>query len=61
MKGKVLMAGDVITDGPFVETKGLLGSYIVLKADSLEDATAPAHGCPVLDADGSVEIRPILG
>jgi hypothetical protein len=61
MEGKVLKAGGVVTDGPFVEIREILGSFIVVKADSLEDATTLAHGCPVLDSNGSVEIRPIFG
>ncbi len=60
-EGKVLKAGGVITDGPFVEIRERLGSFIIVKADSLEEATTLAHGCPALDANGSVEIRPIFG
>ncbi|MGY0039678.1 YciI family protein [Pedobacter sp. NJ-S-72] len=59
-EGKVLKAGGVITDGPFVEIRERLGSFIVVKADSLEEATTLAHGSPALDAGGSVEIRPVL-
>jgi hypothetical protein len=59
LEGKVLKAGGVVTDGPFVEIREILGSFIVVKADSLEDATTLAHGCPALEAGGSVEIRPI--
>lgn len=59
MEGKVLKAGGVVTDGPFVEIREMLGSFIIVKADSLEDATTLAHGCPALEAGGSVEIRPI--
>ena len=61
LDGKVLKAGGVITDGPFVEIRERLGSFIVVKADSLDEATTLAHGCPALDAGGSVEIRPIIG
>ncbi len=61
LDGKVLKAGGVITDGPFVEIRERLGSFIIVKAESLEDATTLAHGCPALDADGSVEIRPVVG
>lgn len=59
--GRVLKAGGVITDGPFVEIRERLGSFIIIKADSLDEATTLAHGCPALDANGSVEIRPIMG
>jgi hypothetical protein len=48
MEGKVLKAGGVVTDGPFVE------------AESLEEATTLAHGCPAIDSNGSVEIRPVM-
>jgi len=61
MEGKVLHAGGVITDGPFVEIRERLGSFIVVKAENLEEATTLAHGCPSLDAGGSVEVRPIIG
>ena len=59
LEGKVLKAGGVITDGPFVEIREILGSFIVIKADSLDDATTLAHGCPAIDQGGSVEIRPV--
>ena len=61
LEGKVLKAGGVVTDGPFVEIREMLGSFLVVKADSLEDATTLAHGCPAMDAGGSVEIRPVFG
>ena len=61
LEGKVLKPGGVVTDGPFVEIREILGSFIVVKADSFEEATTLAHGCPALDTNGSVEIRPIFG
>lgn len=60
MEGKVLRAGGVITDGPFVEIRERLGSFVVVKAENLDEATTLAHGCPALDAGGSVEIRPVF-
>ncbi|TKC06211.1 YciI family protein [Pedobacter frigoris] len=58
--GKVLKPGGIITDGPFVEIRERLGGFIVVTADTLDEATTLAHGCPALEADGSVEIRPIF-
>ena len=58
-QGKVLKTGGVITDGPFVEIREMLGGFVVIQADSLDDATTLAHGCPALDTGGSVEIRPM--
>jgi hypothetical protein len=60
LEGKVLKPGGVITDGPFVEIREMLGSFIIIKADSLEEAITLAHGCPALDTNGSVEIRPVM-
>lgn len=59
MEGKVLKAGGVITDGPFVEIKEKLVSFIIVRAGSLDEATTLAHGCPAIDQGGSVEIRPV--
>jgi hypothetical protein len=59
-EGKVLKPGGVITDGPFVEIKEKLGGFAIVKAESLDDATTLAHGCPILDVGGSVEIRQIV-
>lgn len=58
-EGRVLRADGVITDGPFVEIRERLGSFMIVKAESLEAATALANGCPALDTGGSVEIRPV--
>jgi len=60
LEGKVLKGGGLITDGPFVEIRERLGSFLVVKAESLDEATTLAHGCPAIDANGSVEIRPIM-
>ncbi len=57
--GNVLKYGGVVTDGPFVETREILGGLIVVKASDLEEATTLAHGCPAVAAGGSVEIRPV--
>ena len=59
-EGKVLKAGGVITDGPFVEIREMLGSFIIVKAENFDDAVTLAHGCPAIDQGGSVEIRPVF-
>lgn len=57
LEGRVLKAGGIVTDGPFVEIREVLGSFAVIKAENLDEAVALAQGCPALDAGGSVEIR----
>ena len=49
--------GDVVTDGPFAETKEALGGYYVIEADSLDEALALARQVPA--PFGCVEARPV--
>jgi hypothetical protein len=57
--GKVVKPGNVITDGPYTEIKESIGGYSIVKANSLEEATELAKGCPGLTVGGSVEVREI--
>ena len=43
----------VITDGPFLETKEILGGVIVIEAESLEAAVSIAEGWPSLAHPGA--------
>jgi hypothetical protein len=52
--------GNLITDGPFAETKEQLGGYFVINADNLDEAIAWVGKMPHLPRGGSVEIRPIM-
>ena len=48
-------------DGPFVEVKELVGGYMIVSAESLEEAIAVARECPGLVQPGSgVEVIEIL-
>ncbi|GMV05674.1 MAG: dehydrogenase [Gemmatimonadota bacterium] len=61
-QGKVLRgAGSAMsaTDGPFVETKEVIGGFWLLQADDLDHATRLVSGCPHLESSGSLEIREI--
>jgi len=59
-----LRAGDggpVPTDGPFVETKEVLGGYYLIEAPDLDAAIALASRLPEVSAGHSgVEIRPLV-
>lgn len=57
---KVVHHKGVVTNGPFGEIKETLGGYIIVKADSVEEAVGFAKGSPVLQGDGNtVEVRRI--
>jgi hypothetical protein len=53
--------GDVVTDGPFLETKEVLAGLFVLDAADLDEALAVARRNPILRQGGGVEIRPVEG
>lgn len=46
-------------DGPFAEAKEVIGGYILITAESLDEATAIAETCPNLPYGMEVEVRPI--
>lgn len=49
-----------VTDGPFVETKELLGGFIVVDVPDEATALEMAAGWPGLEwADDAVEVRPV--
>ncbi len=59
--GRVLVGQDgVITDGPFPETRELVGGYYILTAADFDDALAIARDCPALSYGGAVEVRPVM-
>jgi hypothetical protein len=51
--------GDLITDGPFIETKEALAGVYVLEARDLDHALTLAKMTPIVD--GGVEVRPLIG
>ncbi len=51
--------GDLVTDGPFIETKEALAGIFVIEARDLDHALALAKLTPIVD--GGVEVRPLLG
>ena len=53
-------AGDhVVSDGPFTETKEVMGGYYLIDCASREEAIAWAKRLPLSEGRSSVEIRPI--
>ncbi len=48
-----------VVDGPFAETKEVLGGYYILECANLDEATAYAAKIPTA-AFGSIEVRPVM-
>ena len=49
------------TDGPFANTKEVIGGYYLLEADDIDKAIELAARVPAARLGGSVEVRPIVG
>jgi len=61
-EGRVLRRTDGkirVLDGPYAETKEVLGGYYAIRAEDYDEAQRLAEGCPHLDYGGSIEIRQI--
>ena len=50
----------VITDGPFAESKEIVGGFFVIKAESLDEAVEIAKGYPDFPLNGAVEVREVI-
>jgi hypothetical protein len=48
------------TDGPYMETKEVIGGFSIIEAKDIAEAARIASGCPMLDRGGSVEVRPVM-
>jgi hypothetical protein len=48
-----------VTDGPYAETKDIVLGFIIVEARDLAEATDLARGCPMLQGEGSVEVRAV--
>ena len=48
-----------VTDGPYAETKDIIGGYSLIEARSLDEAAELAAGCPGIETGGLVEVRPV--
>jgi len=58
--GKVVGRKKSVTDGPYAETKDVVGGYSLIEARDLDEAARIASACPIIDNGGSVEVRPVM-
>jgi hypothetical protein len=60
--GKVMRRKDGqvrVTDGPYSETKEVLGGYYLIEAATYDQAINYARDCPHLEYGGTIEVRQI--
>jgi hypothetical protein len=58
--GRVVKTDNVIINGPYVEMKETIGGYIIVRANSLDEAAELSKDCPILKIGGNVEVRTIV-
>src|SRR5262245_48785174 len=58
-QGKTVHGSNVITDGPFGESKEVIGGYWLIRASNLDEAVEIAKGNPCLNCGVFLEVRPI--
>ena len=59
--GKTVKGKDaVVTDGPFAESKEVVGGYFIVKAADIEEASELAKRSPDLPYGGSVQVREVM-
>ncbi len=51
----------VVTDGPFVESKEVVGGFSIIQAETIAAAAELAKSCPGLLNGHSVEVRRLAG
>ena len=59
-EGKTMHADGSVTDGPYAEVKEIVGGFIVVTAENIDDAAELAKGCPALSNGGKVEVRDVM-
>jgi len=60
-KGRYVRKDEVLSDGPFIESKEGISGYTIITAENLEQATGIAQTCPlVIRGDAAIEVRPFL-
>ena len=62
LQGRVVSGarGHLVTDGPYAETKEVVGGYFFLTVADLDEATEIAKQCPGLPLGLTVEVRPVV-
>jgi hypothetical protein len=57
---KTVKPNNVVTDGPYTEIKEFISGYVVVKADSIDEAVEMAKGNPIFKIGGNIEVREVL-
>ena len=51
------LKGQTVTDGPYAETKEIIGGYWIITARDYDEAVELSRDCPSLELGGRIEVR----
>ena len=57
--GRIIKNGILVINGPYVELKEIIGGYLIIRANSIDEAAEIAKGAPLV-GNGTIEIRSIF-
>lgn len=58
--GRYVRKNEVLSDGPFIESKEGVSGFTIISAENIEQATAIAQMCPlVIRGIAAIEVRPL--
>ena len=61
LKGKVIRGQGKVSEGIHCVGTEIVGGFLLLKAESLEEAVEIAESCPIYEFDGYAEVREMQG
>ncbi|PWN71093.1 transcription initiation protein [Chryseobacterium phosphatilyticum] len=57
---KTVKPNNIITDGPYTEIKEFISGYIIVRAESIDEAVKMAQENPIFKIGGNIEVREVL-
>jgi len=57
---KTVKPGNLVTDGPYTEIKEFISGYVVVKAETIDEAVEMAKANPIFKIGGNIEVREVL-
>ena len=60
VRKRIVGKNRTVSDGPFTDSKEIIGGYYIVSAENAEKVTEIAQDYPDFDLDGTVEIREVM-
>lgn len=60
VSAKTIKPGNVVSDGPYTEIKEFIAGYVIVQAESLDEAVELARTNPIFKIGGNIEVREVM-